>query len=144
MVENVGKPGVVGCAYSSSGMARWNISGDTLTLEEQQGRRSPLRWLRQNSLRIAVILGLAEAIAAFLYGYKFLMMVIGVAAVFGYLNVRHRLPNAIRRPLWVIVMAQAIAGLLVPAIYAGIAIAIVVGSIMLLVLVLVLLGDRKR
>jgi hypothetical protein len=126
-------------------MARWNISGDTLTLQEQdQGRRSPLRWLRQNSLRIAVILGLAEAVAAFLYGFKFLMMVIGVAAVFGYLNVRHRVPNAIRRPLWVVVMAQAIAGLLVPAIYAGFAIAVVVGSIMLLVLFLVLLGDRKR
>jgi hypothetical protein len=124
-------------------MARWNISGDTVTLEER-GRRSPTRWLRQNSLRIAVILGLAEAIAAWLYGFKFLMMVIGVAAVFGYLNIRHRLPNAVRRPLWVVMMAQAIAGLLVPAVYAGIAIAVVVGTIMLLVLVLVMLGDRRR
>jgi len=124
-------------------MARWNISGDTVTLEER-GRRSPTQWLRQNSLRIAVILGLAEAIAAWLYGFKFLMMVIGVAAVFGYLNIRHRLPNAVRRPLWVVMMAQAIAGLLVPAVYAGIAIAVVVGTIMLLVLILVMLGDRRR
>jgi hypothetical protein len=124
-------------------MARWNISGDTVTLEER-GRRSPTRWLRQNSLRIAVILGVAEAIAAWLYGFKFLMMVIGVAAVFGYLNIRHRLPNAVRRPLWVVMMAQAIAGLLVPAVYAGIAIAVVVGTIMLLVLILVMLGDRRR
>ena len=124
-------------------MARWNISGDTVTLEER-GRRSPTRWLRQNSLRIAVILGLSEAIAAWLYGFKFVMMVVGVAAVFGYLNIRHRLPNGVRRPLWVVVMAQAIAGLLVPAVYAGIAIAVVVGTIMLLVLMLVMLGDRRR
>ena len=124
-------------------MARWNISGDTVTLEER-GRRSPSRWLRQNSLRIAVVLGLIEAVAAFVYGHKLLMMVIGIGSVFLYLNVRHRLPEAIRRPLWVIVMAQAIAGLLVPAVYAGLAIAVVIGGIMLLVLVLVLLGDRRR
>jgi hypothetical protein len=124
-------------------MARWNISGDTVTLEERR-RRSPSRWLRQNSLRIAVALGIAEAVAAFVYGHKLLLMVIAIAAVFGYLNIRHRLPEIIRRPLWVVVMAQAIAGLLVPAVYAGIAIAVVIGGIMLLVLVLVLLGDRRR
>ncbi len=126
-------------------MAKWNISGDTVTLEDgSQRRRSPTRWLRQNSLRIAVVLGLSEAAAAFLYGHRLLMLVIGVVAVFGYLNVRHRLPGAVRRPLWVIVMAQAIAGLVVPAIYAGIFIFTVIAVLMLLVLVLVLLGDRRR
>jgi hypothetical protein len=126
-------------------MAKWNISGDTVTLEDgSQGRRSPTRWLRQNSLRIAVVLGLAEAAAAFLYGHRLLMIVVGVAAVIGYLNIRHRLAGVVRRPLWVIVMAQAIAGLVVPAIYAGIFIFTVIAALMLLVLVLVLLGDRRR
>jgi hypothetical protein len=125
-------------------MARWNISGDTVTLEEGKRRRSPTQWLRQNSLRIAVVLGIAEAIWAFIFGYKLIMMAVAVIAVLLYLNVRQRLPDAIRRPVWVIVMAQAIAGLLVPAVYAGMAIAFVVGAIMLLVLVLVLLGDRHR
>jgi hypothetical protein len=125
-------------------MARWNISGDTVTLEEGKRRRSPSQWLRQNSLRIAVVLGIAEAIWAFVFGYKLIMMAVAVIAVLLYLNVRHRIPDAIRRPVWIIVMAQAIAGLLVPAVYAGMAIAIVVGAIMLLVLLLVMLGDRNR
>jgi hypothetical protein len=124
-------------------MARWNISGDTVTLEEQ-GRRSPKRWLRQNSLRIAVVLGIAEAIWAFVFGYKLIMMAVAVIAVLVYLNVRHRLPEAVRRPVWVLVMAQAVAGLLVPAVYAGMAIAVVVGTIMLVVLFLFMLGDRRR
>jgi hypothetical protein len=125
-------------------MARWNISGDTVTLEEGKRRRSPSQWLRQNSLRIAVVLGIAEAIWAFVFGYKFIMMAIAVIAVLIYLNVRHRLPEAVRRPVWVLVMAQAIAGLLVPAVYAGMAIAVVIGAIMLVILFLFMLGDRNR
>src|SRR5579864_5312718 len=123
-------------------MARWNISGDTVTLEEGKRRRSPTQWLRQNSLRIAVVLGIAEAIWAFVFGYKLIMMAIAVVAVLVYLNVRHRLPEAVRRPVWVLVMAQAIAGLLVPAVYAGMAIAVVIGAIMLVILFLFMLGDR--
>jgi hypothetical protein len=125
-------------------MARWNISGDTVTLEEGKRRRSPSQWLRQNSLRIAVVLGIAEAIWAFVFGYKLIMMAIAVIAVLVYLNVRHRLPEAVRRPVWVLVMAQAIAGLLVPAVYAGMAIAVVIGAIMLVILFLFMLGDRNR
>ena len=125
-------------------MARWNISGDTVTLEEGKRRRSPTQWLRQNSLRIAVVLGIAEAIWAFVFGYKLIMMAIAVVAVLVYLNVRHRLPEAVRRPVWVLVMAQAIAGLLVPAVYAGMAIAVVIGAIMLVILFLFMLGDRNR
>ena len=125
-------------------MARWNISGDTVTLEEGKRRRSPTQWLRQNSLRIAVVLGIAEAIWAFVFGYKLIMMAIAVLAVLVYLNVRHRLPEAVRRPVWVLVMAQAIAGLLVPAVYAGMAIAVVIGAIMLVILFLFMLGDRHR
>ncbi len=125
-------------------MARWNVSGgDTLTLE-QRGRRSPTRWLRQNSLRIAVLLGIVEAIFAFVTHHTVIMMLVGVLAVFGYLNVRHRIPNAIRRPVWVVATAQAIAGLLIPAILTGLAVASVIVVLMLIVLVLVMLGDRRR
>jgi hypothetical protein len=124
-------------------MAPWNVSSDALTIEQKPGR-SPSRWLRQNSLRIAVILGLVEAVVAWAEGFRIVMMLVGVLSVLAYLNVRHRLPNAIRRPVWIVVTAQAVAGILLPAIYVGIGIAIVVAGIMLLILFLVMLGDLRR
>ncbi len=124
-------------------MSKWNISGDALTIEPRE-RRSPTRWLHQHSLRIAVVLGLAEAVFAWANGHRILLTLIGVISVFGYLNVRHRLPEAIRRPLWIVVMAQAIGGLVLPLIYIGVAMAVIVGSLILVVLALVMLGDRMR
>ena len=52
-------------------------------------------------------------------GHALVMTVIGIVSVIVYLNVRHRIPMSIRRPLWIVVMAQAIAGLLLPAITVG-------------------------
>jgi len=124
-------------------MAPWNVSNDALTIE-QQPRRSPTRWLRQNSLRIAVVLGILEAIVAWTRGFSIEMMLVGVVAVLAYLNLRHRIPAAIRRPVWVLVTAQAVAGILVPAITIGLGIAIVVGGLMLVILLLVMLGDLRR
>jgi hypothetical protein len=125
------------------GMSNWNISGDTLTVEPRE-RRSPTRWLHQHSLRIAVVLGLAEAVFAWATGHRILLMVIGVLAVVSYLNVRHRLPEVIRRPLWIVVMAQAIGGLVLPFVYVATAIFFIVGLLLLAVLALVMLGDRTR
>jgi hypothetical protein len=124
-------------------MAPWNVSSDALTIEQKPGR-SPSRWLKQNSLRIAVILGLVEAVVAWAEGLRIVMMLVGVLSVLAYLNVRHRLPNAIRRPVWIVVTAQAVAGILLPAVYVGIGIAFVVAGIMLLILFLVMLGDLRR
>ena len=124
-------------------MAPWNVSSDALTIE-QEPRRSPSRWLYQNSLRIAVVLGLVEAVFAWVRGFRIEMMLVGVLAALIYLNLRHRIPVRIRRPIWVVVMAQAIAGILLPAIYVGIGIAVVVGGIMLVILALVMLGDLRR
>jgi hypothetical protein len=124
-------------------MAKWNVSGDALTIEPRQ-RRSPTRWLHQNSLRIAIVLGLVEAVIAWADGFRLLMTVIGVVSVLAYLNVRHRLPQSIRRPVWVVVMAQAIAGLVLPLVYIGIAMFAVVAGLLLIVLVLVMLGDLMR
>lgn len=125
------------------GMAKWNVSGDALTIE-QRGRRSPTQWLRQNSLRIAVMVGLAEAVLAWVTGHRVLLLMIGVVSVIGYLNVRHRLPELIRRPLWIAVMAQAIGGLIAPLIYVGVAMFVIVAGLLLIILVLVMLGDRTR
>jgi Na+-translocating ferredoxin:NAD+ oxidoreductase RnfE subunit len=124
-------------------MAPWNVSNDALTIE-QKPRRSPSRWLRQNSLRIAVIIGLVEAAVAWSKGLSLEMMFVGVLSVLAYLNLRRRIPNAIRRPVWVAVTAQAVAGLLVPAITVGIGIAVVVAGILLLILLLVMVGDMRR
>jgi hypothetical protein len=124
-------------------MAPWNVSSDALTIE-QEPRRSPSRWLRQNSLRIALMLGIVEAVVAWAEGFRVVMMLVGVLTVLAYLNVRHRIPAAIRRPVWVVVTAQAVAGILLPAVYVGIGIAVVVGGILLLILLLVMLGDLRR
>jgi hypothetical protein len=124
-------------------MAPWNVSNDALTIE-QKPRRSPSQWLRQNSLRLAIMIGLVEAVVAWAEGFRLVMMLVGVLSVLAYLNVRHRLPGAMRRPLWIVVTAQAVAGILLPAIYVGIGIAIVVAGIMLLILLLVMLGDLRR
>ena len=51
------------------GMSKWNISWDALTVEQRE-RRSPTRWLHQNSLRIAVVLGLVEAVFAWATGHR--------------------------------------------------------------------------
>ncbi len=125
------------------GMSKWNVSGDALTIEPRE-RRSPTRWLSQNGLRIAVVLGLAEAVFAWINGFKIEMTLIGVVAVLLYLNIRHHIPPAIRRPLWVIVMAQGIAGLVLPLIFVGVFMFALVGGLLLIVLVLVMLGDRMR
>ncbi len=124
-------------------MAKWNISSDAITVELSQGR-SPSRWLRQNGLRIAVVVGLIEAVLAYVSGHALLMTVIGIVSVIVYLNVRHRLPMRVRRPLWIVVMAQAIAGLLLPAITVGFFIASILAVGLLIVLLLVMLGDRRR
>ena len=125
------------------GMADWNVSSDSLTVEPRQ-RRSPSRWLHQNSLRIAVVLGLVEAVWAWAAGYRLLMTLIGVLAVGGSLQVRQRMPERIRRPVWVIVMAQAIAGLVLPLVIFGMAMFAIVAGLILVVLVLVMLGDLMR
>jgi hypothetical protein len=126
-----------------SAMSNWNISGDAITVEPRE-RRSPTRWLHQHSLRIAVVLGLAEAVFAWATGHRLLLMVIGVLAVVTYLNVRRRLPELIQRPVWIVVMAQAIGGLVLPFVYVATAMFFIVGSLLLIVLALVMLGDRMR
>ncbi|MGZ4430119.1 MAG: hypothetical protein ACXVYV_00595 [Gaiellales bacterium] len=125
-------------------MSDWNLSSDQVTLEQRE-RRSPGRWLHQNSLRIAVILGLVEAAVAWSRGISsFAMLLLGVLVVLVYLNVRTRLPSRLRRPLWVVAVAQGVAGILVPAIVTSIFIGAVIGTLLLLIMLLVLLGDRRR
>ncbi len=76
-------------------------------------------------------------------GFHFLWA-IGLLAVFGYWWARNRVPASFRRPLWVVAMSQAVAGLVVPAVFAGMFIAVIVGVLLLVIMALVLLGDRRR
>lgn len=85
-----------------------------------------------------------EAVVAYATGHALLMTVIGIVSVIVYLNVRHRVPLRIRPALWVVVMAQAIAGLLLPAITVGFFVASILAVGLLIVLALVMLGDRRR
>jgi len=124
-------------------MAEWNLSTDRVTLEEKPPRRSPARWLRENSIRIAVLAGVIEAVLAWQAGFRWLWLV-GVAAVVGYLYVRRRVPQAMRRPLWMVAMSQAVAGIVLPAIFGLFFIFAVVSGLMLVILVLVMLGDLRK
>ena len=124
-------------------MAEWNLSTDQVTLEQKQGRRSPVRWVRENSIRIAVAVGFVEAAFAWHVGFR-LMWLVGVFAVLSYLYLRRRVPPAVRRPLWVVAMSQAVAGIVVPAIFGLFFFAAIVGALLLVIMVLVLLGDLRR
>jgi hypothetical protein len=53
-------------------------------------------------------------------------------------------PAAVRRPLWVVAMSQAVAGIVVPAIFGLFFFAAIVGALLLVIMVLVLLGDLRR
>ena len=123
-------------------MAEWNLSDDGMTIEQRK-RRSPNAWLRDNSLKLAIVIGVSEAVIAYVKGFHFLWA-IGLLAVFGYWWLRSRVRPSIRRPLWVVAVSQAIAGIAVPAVFAGLFIAAVVGVLLLVIMLLVLLGDRRR
>src|SRR6185437_3883714 len=76
-------------------MAEWNLSSDQVTLEQKPRRRSPVRWVRDNSIRIAVVVGFVEAAFAWHVGFR-LMWLVGVLAVLSYLYLRRRVPPAAR------------------------------------------------
>jgi hypothetical protein len=120
----------------------WNVSSDRMTIEPPQ-RRSPTRWIREHSLRIAIVIGIVEAVAGYVTGVRYLW-VIGLLAIFGYWWIRRRVPLWLRRPLWIVAMSQAVAGLAVPALFGAFFIAVVIGTILLLMMVLVMLGDLRR
>jgi hypothetical protein len=124
-------------------MAEWNLSSDQVTLEQKPRRRSPVRWVRDNSIRIAVVVGFVEAAFAWHAGFR-LMWLVGVLAVLSYLYLRRRVPPAARRPLWVVAMSQAVAGIVVPAIFGLFFFAAIVGALLLVIMVLLLLGDLRR
>jgi hypothetical protein len=69
---------------------------------------------------------------------------VGVLAVLSYLYLRRRVPASVRRPLWVVAMSQAVAGIVVPAIFGLFFFAAIVGALLLVIMVLVLLGDLRR
>jgi hypothetical protein len=124
-------------------MSDWNLSSDQITLEQRPRRRSPAQWLRDNSIRIAVFVGLVEAVIAWRVGFK-LMWLVGLAAVFGYLWLRTRVHRSLRRPLWMVAMSQAVAGIVVPAIFGAFLIMAVIGGLLLVIMVLVMLGEFRR
>jgi hypothetical protein len=124
-------------------MAEWNVSTDRVTLEEKPPRRSPLRWVRDHSIRIAFLVGVVEGLFAWINGFRWLFLV-GLAAVFGYLWLRNRVPLRLRRPLWVIAMSQAVAAIVVPALGGLIFLTAMVAALVLVILVLVMLGDLRR
>ena len=125
-------------------MSEWNVSSDPMTLEQRPARRSPIRWLRDNSIRIAVVVGFVEAAVAWQLGFYRVLWLVAMIAVLSYLWLRRRAPRVLRRPLWVLAMSQAVAGITVTAISGLYFIAAVVGGLLLLIFVLVLLGDLRR
>jgi len=124
-------------------MARWNVAGETITLEG--GRRRPVEgFLVRYGLRIALVVGVLEALLAWSYGFEKWLLVFALAVVFGYVWVRRRLPRPLRRPAWVLAASQVGARLVPMAVGAGLLIAAMIGVLLLIIGLLVLLGDRRR
>src|SRR5437588_1657979 len=108
-------------------MAEWNLSTDQVTLEQKPPRRSPVAWFRANSIRISLVVGVVEAAIAWRAGFR-MMWLVGILAVLGYLYVRRRTPLSLRRPLWMVAMSQAVAGIVVPAIFGLFFVAALIGA----------------
>jgi hypothetical protein len=125
-------------------MAEWNVSSDPRVLEQKSPRRSPAQWLRQNSLKLAVGIGIIEAIVAWQAGYKLLLPLVAILVVFAYLWARKRVPQSVRRPLWIVTMSQVVAAIILPAIVGAFLLFAIVAAGLLIVMALVLLGDLRR
>jgi len=124
-------------------MSEWNVSSDPRVLE-QKPSRSPSRWLRQNSLKLAVLVGIIEAIVAWQAGYKLLLPLFAILVVFAYLWARNRVPRSVKRPLWVVTMSQVVAAIILPAIIGAFVLFAILAAGLLLVMALVLLGDLRK
>jgi hypothetical protein len=124
-------------------MAEWNVSTDRVTLQEKPPRRSPVQWVREHSIRIALVVGIVEGLAVWLKGFHWLWLV-GLVVVFAYLWLRKRVPLRLRRPLWILAMSQAVAAIIVPALGGLLFLTAIVAALVLLILVLVMLGDLRR
>src|SRR5438045_9751914 len=93
-------------------MAEWNLSTDQVTLEQKPPRRSPVAWLRANSIRISLTVGALEAAIAWRAGSR-RMWLVGILAVLGYLYIRRHVAHRLRRPVWMVALSQAGARILV-------------------------------
>ncbi len=124
-------------------MAEWNVSSDPRVLE-QKTRRNPVQWLRQNSVKLAVGVGIIEALVAWHLGYKLLLPVFAIVVVLGYFWLRNRVPQSFRRPLWIVAMSQAVAAIILPALFGLFLLVAIIAAGLLLILALVLLGDLRR
>ena len=125
-------------------MADWNVSSDPRVLEQKPPRRSPGQWLRQNSVKLAVAVGIIEALVAWHLGYKLLLPLFAVAVVLGYFWLRNRVPRSFRRPLWIVAMSQAVAAIILPALFGLFLLVAIIAAGLLVILALVLLGDLRR
>ena len=125
-------------------MAEWNVSSDPRVLEQKAPRRSPAKWLRQNSVKLAVGVGIIEALVAWHLGYKLLLPVFAIVVVLGYFWLRNRVPQSFRRPLWIVAMSQAVAAIILPALFGLFLLVAIIAAGLLVILALVLLGDLRR
>jgi hypothetical protein len=124
---------------------------DVVVLDNRSGQPDPhgrgaAGWLRRYRLRIAIGLGIFESLA-FAFGRigALPLLLIGIAAVAFHLWWgRHLRSRMLRQVSWIICFAQGIVAL-IPAIIGFAAIGLIIaGTVALLVLMMVLLGDRGR
>ena len=77
-----------------------------------------------------MVVGFVEAAFAWHVGFR-LMWLVGVLAVLGIPVPAPAGAGAVRRPLWVVAMSQAVAGIVVPAIFGLFFFAAIVGALLL-------------
>ena len=104
----------------------------------------PVALAAPEPVKLAVAVGIVESLVAWHLGYKLILPVFAVAVVLGYFWIRNRVPQSVRRPLWIVAMSQAVAAIVLPALFGLFLLVAIVAAGLLVILALVLLGDLRR
>ena len=119
------------------------LDADGRSIEPPPGKVGA--WLRRYRLRIALVVGVVEAIILWGWHHWFfgslLALVIAITAVYAYVRYARNLKNqTLRQVAWIVAFSQGVAAL-IPAAIGFVAFSLVIfGVIALLVLLMILLG----
>jgi hypothetical protein len=124
---------------------------DVMVVDPLTGRPVPppeprlAAWIRQRRLKLAAALALVEIVLLLVGDVAGRhLLIVGLVAVLGYFLLRDRLPPTLRQVAWVLAFAQGLVALLPAFIGFSLFVLGIVALLGLLVLMMVLLGDREK
>jgi hypothetical protein len=132
----------------------YNVRPEDVVVVDRQGRPIPPRgpdsgaaaWLRRYRLRIALAIAVVETVlllAGSVHVWE--LVLLGIAAVAFHLTVGRNLRAPLLRQLsWIVAFSQGLVALLPAAVGTAVVAFVVVGTVVLLIALMVLLGERSR